>query len=136
MDDGEAEQASRLHDLNILIVDDDLQLLVEMREQLEASFAGVLIAQTPLAALWILERERVDAVLCDLVLGTTHGGHLLEQVEERWPNVTRILMTGFGDRVADRASFPAAQSVLLKPCDSGAIGHLVASLRGGGSQAS
>jgi DNA-binding NtrC family response regulator len=114
--------------VNILIVDDDLQLLVEMRQQLEDSFAEVLIAQTPLAALWMLERESVHAVLCDLVLGSTDGGHLLEEVESRWPRTTRILMTGFGDRVVDE-SFPSAQRVMLKPCDAVTLAALVSELR-------
>ena len=114
--------------VNILIVDDDLQLLIEMRKQLEDSFAAVLIAQTPLAALWILEREPVHAVLCDLDLGSTDGGHLLERVEERWPRATRILMTGFGDRVVDE-TFPSAQRVMLKPCDTSTLTNLVSELR-------
>ncbi len=114
--------------VNILIVDDDLQLLVEMRKQLEDSFAAVLIAQTPLAALWILEREPVHAVLCDLDLGSSDGDHLLERVEERWPQATRILMTGFGDRLVD-ATFPAAERVLLKPCDTLTLTALVSELR-------
>jgi DNA-binding NtrC family response regulator len=118
-----------LTDLSVLVVDDDLDLLHELRDQLAGSLAHVLIAQTPLAALWILDREPVHVVLCDLVLGSSHGGHLLEHVQERWPRAARILMTGFGDRVVDQASFPAAQRVVLKPCDSGTLLSVIGELR-------
>ena len=136
MGDREPSHLPDLADVIVLVVDDDLQLLVDLREQLELCFASVLIAQTPLAALWILEREPIHVVLCDLVLGSTDGGHLLQHVEERWPGTGRILMTGFGDRVLDQKSFPAAQRVVLKPCDTDTIAALIAELHGVDSQPS
>lgn len=105
----------------VLLVDDDLEFLAVMKEQLETECEAVFIAQTPLAALWILERVPIDAVVCDLALGGIDGRYLLDQLRERFPHIARVLITGFGDRLPDDKTFWAAQSVLLKPCDASSL---------------
>lgn len=101
----------------VLLVDDDAEFLADMKEQLEPECAAVYVAQTPLAALWMLERVPIDAVVCDLALGSIDGRYLLDQLKERFPQIARVLVTGFSERVPDEKTFWAAQSVLLKPCD-------------------
>ena len=101
--------------LRVLIVDDDPAFLSFARDGLR-SVARVDIAQTPLEALWALERNHFDAVVCDLVLGRNDGRHLLETVRARWPDAARVLVTGFGDRVGADILAPTVQAILHKPC--------------------
>jgi CheY-like chemotaxis protein len=112
----------------VLLVDDDLEFLAAMKEQLEAECSAVYIAQTPLAALWLLERVPIDAVVCDLALGGIDGRYLLEQLRERYPQIARVLITGFSERVPDEKTFWAAQSVLLKPCDATSLSTVLREL--------
>jgi len=113
----------------VLVVDDDLEFLTYVRDGLVGARAA--IARTPLEALWLLERQSFRAVVCDLVFGDVDGRHLLEIVRERWPVTARILVTGFGSRVegATASAFlPAAQAVIVKPCDVAALDELIADL--------
>ena len=106
----------------ILLVDDDLEFLLETREALARETCVVLVAQELQGARWLLEREPVDVLVCDLKLINEDGRDLLTVVRERWPSVARILVTGFDCRVNEPRTFPAAQAVLVKPID---IGHLL-----------
>ena len=113
----------------VIVVDDDLDFLTQVRDGLVG--ARAVTARTPLEALWLFERYPFRAVVCDLVFGDVDGRHLLEIVRERWPAIARILVTGFGDRIegANAAAFlPAAQAVIIKPCDTAALDELIADL--------
>jgi DNA-binding NtrC family response regulator len=114
-------------ELRVLVVDDDPEFLAAVQDGLVGMTA--VVAHTPLQALWLLERDRFCAVVCDLVFGDVDGRHVLDAVRDRWPATARILVTGFGARLAnaDEAS-PAAQAVVLKPCDIGALNRLLADL--------
>ncbi len=116
------------HRPSVLLVDDDVDFLFSMRVQLAAATSDVFIAQTPQAALGILERHAIDAVVCDLVLGDTDGRHVLQLVREQWPRVARILVTGYGERLSYTAEFPSAQAMILKPCDASALAELLGKL--------
>lgn len=111
--------------LNVLMVDDDEQFLAYAREGLSGT---VSLARTPLEAMWLLERERFDVVVCDLCLGSLDGTSLLDEIRERWPTTSRVLITGFGERLIREDLFPAAQAVLQKPCDMSALRELLAQL--------
>jgi hypothetical protein len=65
------------------------------------------------------------------VLGASDGRHLLEVVHVEYPQVARILVTGFGARLSgpgEQTTFPAAQAVLLKPCSLPALAALLGDL--------
>ena len=116
------------HRPSVLVVDDDDDFLFSMREQLASATSDVFIAQTPQAALWLLERHPIDAIVCDLVLGDTDGRDILQLVREQWPRVARILITGYGERLSYIAEFPSAQAMILKPCDASALAELLGKL--------
>jgi len=122
------ERTRRRSALRLLLVDDDVDFLLEMKRRLEELGRDIVAAQTPVQAIWILERERIDAVVCDLRLGNADGRHLLEIVRERWPRVARVLITGFGDEILDGETWPAAQAVVFKPCDAERLAALLSEL--------
>jgi CheY-like chemotaxis protein len=111
----------------VLVVDDDLEFLREIRGVLAPLADRVLVAQAPLAGLWHLDRDPIDLVLCDLALFGSDGRHFLEVVRRSWPSVTRVLITGFGDRIARDPQPTGAQAVVLKPFG---LGDLIEALGG------
>lgn len=77
----------------------------------------------------VLEREDLDtfdAALVDQRLGREDGKEILRQLQQRYPLMRRVLITG--DHEVDR-TLPQADAVLLKPID---IGEVLTALRGHG----
>jgi DNA-binding response OmpR family regulator len=108
--------------MDILVVDDDPEFLAYVRAGLEGS-ATVTCVQTPLEAIWFLERHEVDLLVCDLVLGRADGADLLATAGERWPAMACVLVTGFNGRLDGLRVAPA--NVLYKPLDTAALCQLV-----------
>lgn len=112
----------------LLLVDDDPEFLLEMKTRFAELGREISVAQTPIQAIWMLERQPLDAVVCDLRLGGADGRHLLEVVRDRWPRIARVLITGFGDEVIQHETWPAAQAVVFKPCDVERLATLLSQL--------
>ncbi len=66
-----------------LVVDADEAFLAEAMQALEAVGASVVVAQTPLSAVWALERASFDAVICGCA-------DLRREVRRHWPSVASI----------------------------------------------
>jgi len=116
--DGAEHRARR-----VLVIDDDPAFHEFVYDALGAD-AIVDCVLTEFEALWILERRPVDVVVCDMMLGHTDGRRLLEAVRDRWRSIARVLITGFGDGLAEQGEV-AAQEVIWKPCDSMALRRAV-----------
>lgn len=83
-------------DLKILYVDDEPENLFSFQASLRRSFE-VLTAENATDALALLESEPVGVLLCDQRMPGMTGAELLALANERWPHVTRILVTGYSD---------------------------------------
>lgn len=66
-----------------LVVDADEAFLAEATQALEAVGASVVVAQTPLSAVWALDRASFDAVVCGCA-------NLRRELREHWPSVAAI----------------------------------------------
>lgn len=87
-----AEQHAR-----ILLVDDEPALLSSMRRQLAARFR-VETETDPVAALArIDDLEGLAVIVSDMRMPGMDGASFLSHVCERWPDITRILLTGFAE---------------------------------------
>ncbi len=80
----------------ILVVDDELRSQEVLRRTLDEDFE-VFTASSAEDALVILEREWIQVVLSDQRMPGTSGVSLLKQVRERWPEVLRIIVSGYTD---------------------------------------
>jgi len=84
----------------ILVVDDEPRSLEALRRTLEEDFE-VFCAPAAALGLEILEREHAAAgiriVLCDQRMPTTTGVQFLREVRQRWPDVVRIILSGYTD---------------------------------------
>lgn len=88
----------------ILCVDDEPNILSAVRRALRGSGHRVLTAESGQAALQVLASEAVQLVISDMRMPVMDGAQLLEQVRQRWPEVTRILLTGQSDVASTMAA--------------------------------
>ena len=77
----------------VLVVDDDPDVLRSFLRLLHDD-ADVKIALGAEAALQVLASQRFDTVVCDFTMVGPHGGWLLRQVRDKYPQVERILLSG------------------------------------------
>lgn len=78
----------------ILIIDDEVLGLETLKRNLAEDF-DVHTALTIAEATDILEREWVRIVLCDQRMPEITGVEFLKQVREQWPEVIRMIISGY-----------------------------------------
>jgi two-component system response regulator HupR/HoxA len=79
---------------NILIVDDEIRSQEALRRTLEEEF-NVLTVSSALEGFAVMEREVIQVILCDQRMPETTGVEFLKEVRERWPDVVRIIISGY-----------------------------------------
>ncbi len=81
---------------SILVVDDEVRSQETLRRTLEEEFE-VLTASSADEAREILERDWVHVLLCDQRMPGTSGVVFLKEVREKWPEIVRIIISGYTD---------------------------------------
>ena len=104
----------------ILVVDDDAALASTLAKLLRKHYLSVYTALSGAEAAAVLERETsIRLVLVDLVMPVSDGLSVLDYTRRRHPEVSVILMTGFGTiETAVEAMKRGAEDYLTKPFDS------------------
>lgn len=95
--DSSVQQAAPERRWTMLCVDDEPSILSALKRLFRSTGYRVLTAEGGAAALQLLETESVDLVISDMRMPNMDGAQLLEQVKERWPVITRLLLTGYAD---------------------------------------
>lgn len=85
------------HSRTILCVDDEPNILSSLRRLFRAGGYRILAAESGEQALALLDVERVDIIISDMRMPVMSGAELLRQVRARWPDITRLLLTGYAD---------------------------------------
>ena len=83
--------------LTLLLVDDEENILNSLRRVLRNEPYRLLEATSGEAALQQLSATHVDLVISDARMPGMDGATFLAQVQQRWPNCLRILLTGYAD---------------------------------------
>lgn len=83
----------------LLLVDDEPHSLAAMRMALEDEFDCVTASDAE-AALIRMEEEWVQVVICDQRMPGRTGVEFLTELRDRWPDVVRIIITGYTDPTA------------------------------------
>jgi response regulator RpfG family c-di-GMP phosphodiesterase len=102
----------------ILCVDDEPRVLESLALHLRRDFQ-VFTANSGQLALQALEQmEHITTVVSDMRMPGMDGAHLLKQVRQRYPEITRILLTGEPGRDAAVMAVNEGQifRFLTKPC--------------------
>ena len=80
----------------VLVVDDETGSQDAIRRTLEEDFK-VLTASSADEARVLMERHELVVILCDQRMPGTTGVQFLKEVRERWPDVVRIIISGYTD---------------------------------------
>ena len=112
----------------VLVVDDEQRSQEAIRRTLDEDFR-VLTASDAEAARGLLERQSVSVILCDQRMPGLSGVDFLKEVRQRWPEVVRIVISGYADSEDIIAGVNQAgiYQYVLKPW---VPDHLLATVRG------
>ena len=91
----------------ILVIDDEEDIRIVMQQVLELEGYEVSVAADGQEGLDILENERADLVITDVIMPGLDGVATLERIKERWPDMPVIVISG-GGNVAPMDYQPAA----------------------------
>lgn len=107
---------------HILFVDDEPRVLRGMRRQLQILLEECVMvsAESGPAALRILSESdtRFDAIITDIRMSGMDGIALLKQVQQLYPYMVRIVLTGHVERDSAIRSIGLAHQFLSKPCSA------------------
>jgi DNA-binding NtrC family response regulator len=102
----------------ILIVDDEPEILYSLRGLLRKEF-DVQTAQSAYEGLHVLRRQPIHVVMTDQRMPQTTGVEFLRQVRTEFPDVIRLILTGYADLKAVIAAINhgCVYRYLTKPWD-------------------
>lgn len=89
--------ANAAQGFTLLFVDDEANILSSLRRLFRPHGYRILTAEGGEAALALLATESVDLVVSDMRMPGMSGAALLAEIRQRWPDITRILLTGYAD---------------------------------------
>ncbi|MCK9604961.1 MAG: response regulator [Methylomonas sp.] len=82
---------------NLLFVDDEPNILKSLKRLFRGAEYNVLLAENGQAGLKILTENPIDLIISDMRMPQMDGAEFLSRAAESWPNITRILLTGYAD---------------------------------------
>ncbi len=112
--ENQSQLQQQLEGRTILIVDDEPVI----RDLCARALKGyrIIQAEDGEQALSILDHERVDVVLADVMMPRVNGLDMLKTVKDRTPNQVVVIMTGYADKdVILRALKADADDFISKP---------------------
>jgi len=103
----------------ILFVDDESKILEGLQRMLrpERHRWEMAFASGGAAALSLLEAAPFDVVVSDMRMPGMDGAALLKVVRAKYPNVLRIILSGYSEQASAFNAVSVAHQFLLKPCD-------------------
>jgi DNA-binding NtrC family response regulator len=106
-------------DAKILVVDDEAIMRNLMLKILENEGYRVTLANCHDEAINLLEKQDFQLVLTDVKMPGTDGFELLQEIKNRWPQTTVIVMTGYGDASSVKEALGmGADEYITKPFKS------------------
>ncbi|MBM9614174.1 response regulator [Desulfobulbus rhabdoformis] len=107
--------------MKILVIDDDDQMRVLLRQVMEWAGYEVLEAEDGREGMHLQRRDPADLVITDLIMPEQEGLETIGQLRKEFPKTKVIAISG-GGRIGPEAYLPAAQElgadkVFSKPFD-------------------
>ncbi len=105
--------------VKILVADDEAMMRNLILKILESEGYQVTVVSSGNEALEKLKAEKYDLLLTDVKMPGMTGFDLLKQVKAEWPEMSVIIMTGYGDAYSVKeALLLGADEYLSKPFKS------------------
>jgi HD-like signal output (HDOD) protein len=111
----------------ILFVDDDAPVLSGLRVRLHRlrSKWDMHFVESGAQAVQTLETSHFDVVVTDMRMPGMDGAELLRIVRDRWPDIIRIVLSGYAELQQVVRLVPYAHQYYSKPCEAGQLENLV-----------
>lgn len=112
----------------ILVVDDEETILFALKRVLSRENYEIFLADNPVEAWEILDRENIDVLITDIMMNEFSGLELMEKTKEKFPMVPVVLITGNPDlSTAQEAIRHKAYDYISKPVERNRILEVVQS---------
>ena len=103
--------------IRLLLVDDEALVLRSLERRLRREDGiDAWTASSVDEAIAILQKESINILLTDLRMPGRDGHSLLSEVQRRWPDVVRLVLSGHIERQPWMTGVPLAHGFLAKPC--------------------
>ncbi|URK16799.1 response regulator [Thalassospira sp. GO-4] len=114
-------------DISIIFVDDDPNVLRGLRRRMMSQRPNwsLRFFESAESALIGLAEEQADVVISDMRMPEMDGAEFLRIVANRYPQTSRILLSGYADEIPIQNGTTATQHFLTKPCKDTDIIHAV-----------
>lgn len=105
--------------INILFVDDEPNILDGLQRMLRPMRREwqMFFASGGREALYMLDETSIDVVVSDMKMPGMDGAELLQEVSYRYPQIVRIILSGYSENDMIIKSVSAAHQYLSKPSD-------------------
>jgi HD-like signal output (HDOD) protein len=112
---------------SVLFVDDEPRVLEGLQRMLRVMRREwqMVFAESGQKALDILSQGAFDVVISGMVMPGLDGAQLLTEVQNRYPHIVRIVLSGQSDDETSLKSVLPAHQYLSKPCDAETLKHTV-----------
>lgn len=111
---------------SILVVDDERTMLSLLEKILTQDGYHVCLATNGREALAVIEKQHVDIIITDVKMPELDGFGLLKIVKNEYPEISVIMMTGYGDTYTVKdALLLGADEYITKPFRSHEISLVV-----------
>jgi HD-like signal output (HDOD) protein len=112
----------------ILFVDDEQRILDGLRRLLRDKRAewDMVFVDSGTKALEQLRAASFDIVVTDMRMPGMDGAALLAHVKEEFPDVVRLVLSGYSDPEATMRAVPVCHQFLNKPCDVNLLKETIA----------
>lgn len=105
--------------MKILVVDDEKNILMLYKAELEDEGYEVITANSGKQAIELFETEKPDMVTLDIMMPDIDGIQVLRQLKQKNPNVPVIMLTAYDYR--DDFSIWASDAYVVKSSDLGPL---------------
>jgi len=114
----------------ILFVDDEDQILKSLRRIFFKSEYNCFFASSGKKALVYLKEYNMDLIISDIRMPVMNGFELLEKVKKHYPNVIRMVLSGYSDHsdVITAIEKNLAKVYLYKPWDNKELRYIISSV--------
>ena len=104
----------------LLFVDDEHNVLQGLRRMLRGMRKewDMHFVDNGTEALRLLEATDVDVIVSDMRMPEMDGTELLTQVQQKYPEMVRIVLSAFADHQAVMRTVQLAHQYISKPCDA------------------
>ena len=93
-----------MNKISLLVLDDEKYVLSSLKRLFRHPKYDVHIASTAHEALQILEKQSIGVIIADYKMDTMDGAIFFSITKKKWPELSRILLTGYFDtQIAEKS---------------------------------